>query len=683
MTVGPRSPGRPALRGAIVVGVGVLVLAAVLAAGSGDPSRTAAGAPVVSSVRWSEDAAPVRGVGPDPVRLPTEEPTWINVTNASAHAAPPKAAGAVSAYDPLTNQTVYFGGCVQNGACPDNQTWVFAHGVWTNITDHTDAPPAREYAAMDYDANMQAILLFGGYGLHGPLNDTWTFQDGVWTNVSFYSIAPPARELASLAFDPQPEENGSVLFGGCVPLFIFASCDNDTWIWQGDSGWVELNSSVAPPIRGGASMAYDADGGYVVLFGGTNGLLTVWDDTWELYAGQWWNITPKSSPPADSNGALVYVPSLDGALLFGGFNASGDYVAQTWLFTGGGWFKQAPATSPPARADFDLALDATGTTPLLEGGDNDTTDFDDSWAYEIGPGALVGANVTDAEIGAPVLVQVTVGSGTPPYSAAVSFGDGSAAFLTGRGPYLNVTHLFPEAGTFVLSANVTDAVGATDVALTDSLTVTAGPDVVAQGTPTATDAGVPVAFSADVLAGGSAPLGYAWSFGDGFGSSAAAPSHAYALPGTYRITVNATDREGAVSTSSLTVVVAALPSLSVSSSPSSPGRGVETTFLANVSGGTAPYAFSWRFGDGSGSLLPTPQHWFNATGRYPINVWVNDSVGGDAHASWNVTVPVASFWGSLSGAPAWFWAALGGIAAVGIGGALYLLRTGRTVTPRR
>ncbi len=666
-----RPHGRALLATAVAVLLTlVLLLGAATVAG---PTSTGGGRPSIPAASAARAAAPA-------ITIHLPHPTWINVTNTTPHDAPPLAVGAAAAYDPLMNATVYFGGCVGGGACPDNQTWLFAHGIWTNITDHTDAPPASEYAAMDYDANMQAILLFGGEGASGPMNDTWTFQYGVWTNVTFYSSGPSPREGASLAFDPQPEENGSVLFGGCVPAFIFDACDNDTWVWQSDAGWVDLNTSVAPEVRGWAMMAYDASDGYVVLFGGTNGVLEILDDTWELYAGQWWNVTPKASPPGSVEGGMVYVPSLNGVLLFGGFNASVVYLATTWTFSAGTWTEQAPASSPPARAEFAIALDGTGTTPIVEGGTNGTITYRDTWAYEFAPAADLGFNVSGSEVGGSVQVSVTVGGGTPPYSVAVGFGDGSSEVLTGPGPVLETTHVYDEPGTFDLTANASDAVGATFSAPVVDFTVGVGPSVQGQAYPAASDVGIPIQFESTVLVNGTLPLSYAWTFGDGEQAHTADPSHNYTTAGTYAVTLNATDKLGVVSTSRLSVVIAPRPVVAVATSPGAPGKGVETTFFGNVSGGTGPFSYTWVFGDGSSSRLPTPQHWYNSTGTYRVSLWVNDSVGGSTHVTWTISVGSSSpFWGSVSGAPAWFWGGLGAIGAAAIGGS-FLLRGRRSRT---
>ncbi|HEV8539086.1 MAG TPA: PKD domain-containing protein, partial [Bacteroidota bacterium] len=49
---------------------------------------------------------------------------------------------------------------------------------------------------------------------------------------------------------------------------------------------------------------------------------------------------------------------------------------------------------------------------------------------------------------------------------------------------------------------------------------------------------------------------YNWNFGDGSGSSAANPSHVYASPGIYPVTLTITDNVGATGTSNVTVTVA-------------------------------------------------------------------------------------------------------------------------------
>ena len=53
----------------------------------------------------------------------------------------------------------------------------------------------------------------------------------------------------------------------------------DTWIWNGDD-WSQATTSVTPPARYGASMAYDPATGNAVLFGGEDAQGHFLSDTW-------------------------------------------------------------------------------------------------------------------------------------------------------------------------------------------------------------------------------------------------------------------------------------------------------------------------------------------------------------------------------------------------------------------
>src|SRR5271157_4386426 len=90
---------------------------------------------------------------------------------------------------------------------------------WLNLTQYySTAPLPRFDAASTYDAGDGYALVFGGRTANQAWNDTWSFSNGSWT-------------------DRSP--------------FLATSSNN-------------------PSARYGASMAYDAATGFVVLFGGRN-----------------------------------------------------------------------------------------------------------------------------------------------------------------------------------------------------------------------------------------------------------------------------------------------------------------------------------------------------------------------------------------------------------------------------
>jgi PKD repeat protein len=615
-------------------------------------------------------------------------PTWVNVSS-TVVGAPPAGNGASSAYDPADNETVLFGGCLRDGPCPSNDTWTFARGRWTNETNRLDAPPARSFASMDYDANMHAVLLFGGLGLRGYLNDTWIFRGGAWTNLTYVGLAPSPREGASMAFDPEPEENGSVLFGGCQ-LF----CTNDTWVWRGWSGWVPLSPSFAPSARGYAALAYDPISGYLVLFGGRYhyliiapkgpeivGITAFDNDTWEFYAGQWWRAYPAAWPLARGDASLVFDPSLSDLVLFGGSSTLTSDEDDTWTFAAGSWTLAAPSTSPSARDSYAFSLAGAGSTPLLFGGGTGsgaTPAFGDTWVYEVPPSATVTASPSAPEAGENVSIAVGVTGGTGPDSAQVVFGDSVDGYVGGAGPTLSIAHAFARAGTYEIHANVTDAVGALAVTGVADVTVTAGIAITARASLGSTDVGRPVDFNVTVLRSGMTPDHVAWTFGDGTNATGATASHAYSAPGVYRVTVTATDALGARSVAVLSVSVAALPSVTISVAPTVPSPGVPAELLASITGGTGPFTFSWRFGNGNVSTLPSPQETFSG-GTYAVEVWANDSLGSSSSASVSLQVGATppSPGPTVLGVPWWFLAGAGALVAGGSAAGVVLARRNR------
>lgn len=633
----------------------------------------------------SSSIAPRATAGPsmDRVASELESPlpvagsgTWINLTKSGTNASPPGALWSSVSNDPADREVVDFGGCAVS-ECPENFTWVFSNGTWTNITDPSASPPALAGASMDYDPNMGGLLLFGGLGNSGYLNETWLFSGGRWTNLSWIGPAPPARVWASMAFDPAPAENGSVLWGGYnVNIGFF----NDTWIWEAWSGWVFQNVSVPPTWGDGASMYYDAADSAMVLYGA--GFTS---STWEFYGNEWWKVnTP--APPYRYGAGMVYDPSISALLLFGGVNGT-VYLNDAWEFSGGTWsnITAALGTPPPPRYYSGLTLDPTGTVPFLFGGANATTDLNDTWTLSTVPTASLGATPSSTEVTVPVTFTTTVGLGVAPYVATFSFGDNVTAQVSGDGPTLVTTHAYVNPGTYHPSVNVTDSVGLVASATTTVVTVGAGPAITVYASSTSVDLGQAVTFTATATSPGAPPITYAWTFGDGTQGSGATVSHAYNSVGTFGVAVVGTDADGVPANASLFVVVVPLPTLTIGANRSSATVDYPISFYANISGGTAPYRFAWNFGDGNTSTFPSPFHVFTTPGNYTVQLWTNDSFSVMDHQSVTVSILAAAgqklppsehetvYQNATGGIPSWFYPAIGALVAIGVVGAVVLL----------
>jgi PKD repeat protein len=139
---------------------------------------------------------------------------------------------------------------------------------------------------------------------------------------------------------------------------------------------------------------------------------------------------------------------------------------------------------------------------------------------------------------------------------------------------------------------------------------------------------------------------HSWDFGDGSGSAATNPSHAYDAEGTYHVTLTVTDDAGDVNAASTTLAVAPNAPPVAEFDVSCAGR--RCTFTDRSSdpdGGIA--ARSWESGDGAVSSQSEFVHTYGADGAYTATLRVADAAGLEDAASREVLVanapPEASF----------------------------------------
>ena len=240
----------------------------------------------------------------------------------------------------------------------------------------------------------------------------------------------------------------------------------------------------------------------------------------------------------------------------------------------------------------------------------------------------------------------TAGSSDPDgtvSSTSMDFGDGSAAV---SGP--SASHIYSTAGTYSVTATVTDNLGATatkSVAVVVSAAVNQPPVAALSVSPSSGVAPLNVTAS---TAGSSDPDGTIASTSINFGDGSAAvsgpsASHVYSAVGTYTITASVTDNLGATSTKSATVVVIAPnqpPIAAVSATPSSAyGPASVSVSAAGSSDPDGTIASTvLNFGDGTGASVVTASHTYSAAGVYTITATVTDNQGASSTASTSVTV---------------------------------------------
>src|SRR5207249_117172 len=232
-----------------------------------------------------------------------------------------------------------------------------------------------------------------------------------------------------------------------------------------------------------------------------------------------------------------------------------------------------------------------------------------------------------------------------PYSFTWNFGDGSA-LGTGN----PVQHTYTTKGSKTVSLTVTDANAAT---APSSQVITVAPITLAVSfttAPTTGTVGSSVSFTV-TASGGTTPYAFSWNFGDGSGNQAGGAtnpntlSHTYNTKGTFVVKVNVTDSNAKLATASSSIAIVGTPlTLPFTTAPTTGTVGKSVSFTAQAAGDTAPYTFSWNFGDGTanvsgGTTNPNTQsHTYNNKGTFTVKVNVTDANGAKQTASSVITI---------------------------------------------
>src|SRR5579871_1226314 len=222
-----------------------------------------------------------------------------------------------------------------------------------------------------------------------------------WQQLHPRGAAPPFTG-ASMTFDG---EDGYLLLFGANCSVACPAGPGFTWAYANGS-WTNLSANLtrAPADRESAQMAYDAVDGYVVLFGGFSNLNgSTFDDTWTFRAGQWTPLDPGTRPPARSAGSFVWDPVDNYTLLFGGAQPGVGYYGDTWRFVHGNWSELSPGAHPNARYEQAMAWDDGNQYGVLFGGYGPTAPFDsafnDTWAFSAGIWTNVSATAGTPPVG--------------------------------------------------------------------------------------------------------------------------------------------------------------------------------------------------------------------------------------------------------------------------------------------
>ena len=231
----------------------------------------------------------------------------------------------------------------------------------------------------------------------------------------------------------------------------------------------------------------------------------------------------------------------------------------------------------------------------------------------------------------------TLGSGSLTYQW--TFGDGAGAVAQ------NATHTYLNAGTYSVKLVITSNNGCKD-SISQSVVVNPKPA-----------ASFTVANNAQCLVGNSflftgtstvssGTMTYLWSFGDGQTSVLQNPVHSYSNWGNVIVKLIVTTNNGCKDSTMKTVFVYQMPVALFSVNSTGQCLATNNFSFTNTSSALAPASYSWSFGDGGTSVLPSPTHVYLSAGIFKVKLITTSATGCTDSLTKPVTVypiPTASF----------------------------------------
>ncbi len=577
--------------------------------------------------------------------------TWAQLATGTTSGEPPASMGSAMAYDGATGQQLLFGGYNSSGGGSSFQgTWSWNGSQWAVLAP-ASSPSARAFTQTAYDPATHQLVLFGGQDNTAFYGGTYLWDGSNWSKALAASATdtattPSNRAFGAIAYDPASQQ--LVLFGGQYDTANGPVAYGGTWTWNG-STWSKLAPATSPSARYGASMAYDAATGTLVLFGGTTGQPGSFGGTWS-WNGTTWAKLSSSGPSPRFGASMVYDPALGQVLLFGGTTESVGNTGTisypmyggTWAWDGSAWAKLAPAASPASRFAAAMAYDPATGQPLLFGG---STSFagayrQGTWDFQTAPGAPTSVTASPGDQSAYVAWAAPPNGGTAitSYTVTPSPGCASCSGLTVIGnPAATHTAVsgLTNGTSYTFTVTATNIVSSGGPSSSSNAVVPAVPGAIQAPTttmftssdvlPASPTSGQPATFTATVrpTSGGGTPTGAVTFDATPAGSSSATDLCTATLPSSGTASCSAT-LSSAGSPYSVTAVYSgdanftgstSSPAVGVTVRPASPTTTTFTSSDVSPASPTSgqPVSFTAAVRSSSGSGTPTGTVAFDAT----------------------------------------------------------------------
>jgi len=195
------------------------------------------------------------------------------------------------------------------------------------------------------------------------------------------------------------------------------------------------------------------------------------------------------------------------------------------------------------------------------------------------------------------------------------FGDGSPLDVSNNP---TPSHVYPLSGTYNVILTAGYGTGCTH---STTIAVQANPRTVPSFASNVPCLGLPTNFTDATT---NTPTQWQWDFGDGSPLNATQnPSHTYAAPGSYPVTLVTQNGFGCIDSITTTVTVYPLPVADFTADTVCEGYASSFTDIS-----TSAVAWTWDFGDASPlNLAANPNHVYIAQGTYTVTLIVNNVPG--------------------------------------------------------
>jgi hypothetical protein len=219
--------------------------------------------------------------------------SWVSTCSDPATSncdSPSPRSGHRLAYDARRGVIVLFGGFTGERAADETWEWSEDRG-WIEICgsaadgetdprmDAACGPAARFDHGMTYDAELQAVVLYGGTDATSTLDDAWVQSGSNWSRLALDPTAGPGPR-SGMAMSYDPVSRSILVFGGGGTA---DSSDPDVWALRAGRAWLRSETQMpAPAPRSYATLMPHAPSNALLLFGG--GEHGQYDDTWKLSA---------------------------------------------------------------------------------------------------------------------------------------------------------------------------------------------------------------------------------------------------------------------------------------------------------------------------------------------------------------------------------------------------------------